>query len=142
MKMKKVLFLLAVSCVAGNLQAQEIRDAKNNVVNYIDIHATSLLNKDKETVCIFRQDGRIVDTKSNTLGFIVGGHEIQDKNHKVLGHITGNGLMEDANNKPVGTVNINGTGPVMDKNNNVIGFTDKVEPMWAAAYYLLLKKQL
>jgi len=139
--MKKILFLLGFSIAAGTLSAQEIRDAKNNVVNYIDIQATSLLNKEKQTVAIFRQDGRIVDTKSNTLGFIVQGHEIQDKNRKKVGFISGNGLMTDANNQVVGTVNINGTGPVMDGHNKVIGFTDHVEPMWAAAYYLLLSKQ-
>ena len=139
--MKKVLFLLGFSVIAGTLSAQEIRDAKNNVVNYIDIHATSLLNKDKETVAIFRQDGRIVDTKSNTLGYIVDGHEIQDKNHKKLGIITGNGLLQAADGTAVGLVNMNGTGPVTDGHNKVIGFIDRVEPMWAAAYYLLLNKQ-
>ena len=140
--MKKVLFLLGFGCcMAGTLSAQEIRDAKNNVVNYIDIHATSLLNKEKETVAIFRQDGRIVDTKSNTLGYIVEGHEIQDKNHKKLGLITGNGLLQDAAGNAVGLVNMSGTGPVTDGHNKIIGFTDRVEPMWAAAYYLLLNKQ-
>ena len=139
--MKKVLFLLGFSIAAGTLSAQEIRDAKNNVVNYIDIHSTSLLNKDKETVAIFRQDGRIVDPKSNTLGYIVHEHEIQDKNHKKVGEITGNGLMLDANNQTVGLLSYTGTGPVTDGHNKVIGFIDRVEPMWAAAYYLLLNKQ-
>ena len=139
--MKKVLFLLGFSITAGTLSAQEIRDAKNNVVSYIDIHATSLLNKEKETVAIFKQDGRIVDTKSNTLGYIVDGYEIQDKNHKKMGVITGNGLLQDAAGNAVGLVNMSGTGPVADGHNKVTGFIDRVEPMWAAAYYLLLNKQ-
>lgn len=139
--MKKVLFLLGFSIAAGTLSAQEIRDAKNNVVSYIDIHATSLLNKEKQTVAVFRQDGRIVDPKSNTLGYIVDGHEIQDKNHKKLGSISGNGLITDANNQTVGLLSYTGTGPVTDGHNKVIGFIDRVEPMWAAAYYLLLNKQ-
>lgn len=139
--MKKALFLLGFSIAAGTLSAQEIRDAKNNVVNYIDIQSTSLLNKEKQTVAIFRQDGRIVDSKSNTLGYIYDGHEIQDKNRKKVGFISGNGLLTGANNEVVGTVNMDGTGPVMDAHNKVIGFIDRVEPMWAAAYYLLLNKQ-
>lgn len=139
--MKKILFLLGFSCsIAGTLSAQEIRDAKNNVVNYIDIHATSLLNKERETVAVFHQDGRIVDTKANTLGFIVHEHEIQDKNRNKVGFISGNGLITDANNQTVALLSMTGTGPVMDGHNKVIGFIDRVEPMWAAAYYLLLNK--
>lgn len=138
--MKKALFLLALAALGYGADAQEIRDAKNNVQHYIDIHTTSLLNKERQTVAIFRQDGRIVDTKSNTLGYIAEGHVIQDKNRKPVGTFSGNGQLEDANNNVVGYMSMTGSGPVMDAHHKVIGNTDRVEPMWAAAYYLLLNK--
>ncbi len=137
--MKSILFVLGFSCIAGAVKAQEIRDAKNNVKAYIDIHATSLLDKEKNTLCTFQQDGRIVDTKYNTLGFIIGGYELQDKEHKTIGFITREGVVQDSKHVPMGRINAGGTGTVMDKNNTVIGYTNKVEPTWAAAYFYVLK---
>jgi len=137
--MKKIPLILGLSCMVTAVHAQEIRDAKNNVAAYIDTHATSLLDKNRSTICIFKQDGRIVDVKANTLGFIVGEREIQNKEHKAVGYLTEKGTLEDANHKTISTISMTGSGPVMDKNNTVIGSINRVEPMWAAAYYLLLK---
>jgi hypothetical protein len=137
--MKSILFILGFGLIASVAGAQEIRDAKNNIVAYIDPQATSLLDKEKNTLCTFQQDGRIVDTKANTLGFIVNEYELQDKNHKTVGFITRDGMVQNSQHAAMGRINVSGSGPVTDNNSAVIGYINRVEPMWAAAYFYVLK---
>lgn len=136
--MKKLLLIpiLFLSTIA--VKAQNIQDANQNIVAYITKQGV-LQDKDKKTICTFRHDGKIVDAQSNAVGYIINEYELQDKNHKTVGYILRNGTLEDSQHKVIAHINISGSGPITDNDNKTIAYIDTIEPMWAAAYMLILK---
>lgn len=135
----KTFILAAALCVGGfaaNAQ-QEVRDASGTIKGYINKDG-SVHNASHVTVCRFLQDGRILSPTSTVLGYIVRDYELQDAAHVTKGYIHNTGIVEDEHHNLIGKIRVEGDGPVKDNNDNVIGYIDGTEPMWAAAYFFLL----
>jgi len=133
--MKNLLLIIGFTCIAGAASAQEVLDAKHNVVAYIT--RATIMDKNHTVLYTFNGDGRIVDPQANTVGFLLNNTEMQNKDHVTVGYITFEGQVQDRNHQSIGSINY-ATGPII-KNGNVIATMTNVEPMWAAAYFFLLK---
>ena len=137
--MKTTLLAATLSLFAFAAQAQlEISDANHNLKGYFRKDGT-VLDKNQKTLCQFHQGGRITDAQSNVLGYIVNEYEIQDKNHKTQAYIFPDGKVENAKHELIGRIRKDGNGPVVDASDKVIGYITTIEPMWAAAYFFMLK---
>lgn len=137
--MKTILLAATLSIFALGADAQqEVRDANHNVKGYINKDG-SVQDKDHHTLCNFKQGGQILGVHGNTLGYIVNEYELQDKDHKTKGFIQQTGVVEDDKHKKIAKISTSGSGPVVDANDAVLGYIDSAEPMWAAAYFFLLK---
>lgn len=137
--MKKFLIIPVIILSSVTAKAQTVQDANKNTIAYITKNG-ELQDKDKKTVCTFRQDGKIVDTRANTIGYIIDEHELQDKARKTVGYILRDGTVEDTNHKVIAHISNSGSGPVTDNANKTIIYIDEIEPMWVAAYLLVVKK--
>ena len=137
--MKTILLVTTLSIFAFSASAQqEVWDADHNLKGYINKDG-SVQDKNKKTLCSFTQNGQIVGAKGNTLGYIINDYELQDKDHKTKGYIQRTGIVENENHQMIARISRDGKGAVMDANNKIVGFLDSTEPMWAAAYFFLLK---
>lgn len=136
----KTFILAAALCIGGfaaNAQ-QEVRDASGTLKGYINKDG-SVHNASHVTVCRFLQDGRIISPTATVLGYIKDDHELQDASHVIKAYInTATGIVEDEHHTLLGKVRREGDGPVKDNHDNIIGYVDGTEPMWAAAYFFLL----
>jgi len=136
--MKQFLIIPVVILSSVVAKAQSVQDANKNTIAYITTNG-ELQDKDKKTVCTFRQDGKIVDTRANTVGYIVNEYELQDKARKTIAYILRDGTVEDSNHKVIAHISTSGSGPITDNANKTIAYIDTIEPMWAAAYLFVLK---
>lgn len=144
--MKKFFVAIAFSAIASIAGAQQsleavrnqVHDANHNIKGYINRDG-SVQDQNKRTLCSFQQNGTIVDAKANPIGYIINETELQDKNHKTVAYITREGNIENEKHERIGHIDNSGSGPVTDHRNTTIGYITKIEPMWAAAYFFLLK---
>lgn len=135
--MKNILFIIGLTFLASFTQAQEVKDVKRNTIAYIT--RSTIQNSEKQTLCVFQPDGRIVDGKANTIGYLVNNAELQDKDRKTVAYIQFDGTVQDANKQKIGSI-MYATGPVIS-NGTVIATMENVEPTWAAAYFFLFRFQ-
>lgn len=136
--MKKFLFILGFSCMAGAAGAQQVYDANHVLKGYITKQGV-VQDKNGVALCSFMMDGRIVDPKANTLGFLVNEYEMQDKNHKTVGFFKPDGTIEDSKHVVMAHMPHGGSGPITNAQNATIGHIEVIEPVRAAAYFFILK---
>lgn len=139
--MKKFMFILGFSFLAGTaLHAQEIKDANHQTKAYIKFEDNAqLLDKNKNLLCSFTQDGKILSPDLRVIGYIMNEYELMDKDRKTVGFILPDGTVQKADHSSLGHIAKNGYGAVVDNMNHTIGYIERIEPMWAAAYFFLLK---
>ncbi len=138
-KMKTILLVAALSIAGMTAHAQdEVWDASHNLKGYITKDGT-IQDEHRNTLVQFHQSGQMTDVHSNTVGYIINDYELQDASHTTVGYILNNGNVEDEHHQLIGKINPEGTGPVKDQHSNVIGYIASTEPMWAAAYFFLLR---
>ncbi len=137
--MKKILVILGFSCFALVADAQRVLDANRNLKGFIERDGTL---QDKNQAVLYtinpNGDGKIFDAKNRLAGFLINEHEMQDKEHKTVAFIMPNGNIENAKHERIGRIDAS-TGPVTDARNNIIGYIERTEPMWAACYFFLFK---
>ncbi len=148
--MKKLLLITGICCGMSHAFAQapqdlqrSYQDAHHNVIGYL--RDGSIIDKDNKFIGQFKPENKaytVIGSNHKTIGYIVGGQEVQDANRKTVGYIKSDRTdystrVEDANHNLLGTIKADGT--VENSSHTVIGYEVKSEPMWAGAYYFLLK---
>jgi hypothetical protein len=122
---------------------RSLQDSHHNVIGYF--RDGSIIDKDNNFLGLFTNENnafKFVDRNHKTIGYSVGNEEIQDANRKTAGYVEisrANNVttVKNAQKAVVGYIKEDGT--VEDANHNVIGYEVKIEPVWAAVYYFLLK---
>ena len=147
--MKKLLLILGFCSSVNTLIAQgqentpAFQDSRHNLIGYV--HAGSIVDQNNKFLGQFKYENQeisILDSHHKTIGYIVKGTEIQDANHNTTGYVSFDktdysAIVKNAQNATVGLIKSDGT--VENASHSVVGYAVKTEPMWAAAYYFLLK---
>jgi hypothetical protein len=148
--MKKILLFMGFCCtvsLVNNAQAQEatrgFQDSHHNSLG--TIRNGSIYDKDNNLKGQFLNEDHAFTIKNGqqqTIGYIVRGQEFQDANHKAIGYAKVNGTdyivtIENAAHTTIGYIKPGGI--VENSSHNVIGYDVQTEPLWGAAYFLLLK---
>lgn len=138
--MKRILLFVCLSAFTATAMAQRIENKDHVLLATVDYDNTSFVNTSGATICKFFQDGRITDGHSNTLGYIVDEYELQDADHNVVAYYKRNGEIEDSDHNVIGNVAFGSTATFTHSTHGVLGYAQKAEPVWAAAYFFVISR--
>ena|SRR5579872_7192809 len=144
--MKKLLLILGFCCTVNLLSAQvdqpSFRDNKHNLIG--NIQNGTIVDQNNNFLGQFRADKNqwsIIDSHHKTVGYIVGGNEIQDLGHNTVGYLVNGSdysvTVQNAEHTVVGRIKSDGT--VESASHGIIGYATHTEPMWAAPYFFFFK---
>lgn len=145
--MKKLLLILGFCSAVNLVSAQDgssFQDNHHALIGNITQNG-SIIDQNNKFLGQFKVESNqwcVIDSHHKTVGYIVGGNEIQDLGHNTLGYLITNKTdysvtVQNASHTAVGRIKADGT--VESATHGIVGYAMHTEPMWAAPYYFFFK---